>query len=114
MSAMQPFDGTWRIVEMEVWDRKAFDLLGPAHFTFEKDGFGTLRFIAIEGDLECRFGRRDGKPLVEFSWSGEDENEPTSGRGWAVVDGDVMEGHIFIHRGEESDFTARRGEDVEV
>lgn len=110
MSTAQPFVGTWRIVEMEVWDQDDFDLLGPAHFTVGKGGLGTFRFIAVEGDMDCRFGARDGKPLVEFTWSGYDENDPASGRGWAVVDGDVMTGRIFIHRGDDSAFTAKRGD----
>lgn len=109
MSKGEPFVGTWRIVEMEVWDQDAFDLLGPAHFTFGKDGLGSLQFIAVVGDMDCRFGERDGKPAVEFSWLGSDENDPASGRGWAVVDGDVMTGRIFFHRGDDSSFTARRG-----
>ncbi len=99
MSTAQAFAGTWRIVEMEVWDEDAFDLLGPAHFTFGKNGLGNFRFIAVEGDLDCRFGERDGKALVEFSWSGYDENDPAGGRGWGIVDGDVMRGRIYIHCG---------------
>jgi hypothetical protein len=102
--------GTWRIAEMEVWDRDAFNLVGPAHFTFEKNALGSFRFIAVEGDMDCRFSERDGQPLVEFSWVGADENDPASGRGWAVVEGDVMTGRIFIHRGDDSAFTAARGD----
>ncbi|MBI1851779.1 MAG: hypothetical protein HYR85_15675 [Planctomycetes bacterium] len=110
----QCFIGTWRIVEMETWDADAFDLAGPAHFTFAKDGFGRFRFIAVEGDMDCRFVERDGKPFVEFSWSGNDESDAASGRGWATVDGDAMTGRIFIHDGDDSAFTAKRGGDVEV
>jgi hypothetical protein len=100
--------GTWRITEMEVWDQDAFELLGPAHFTFEKNGLGNFRFIAVEGDMDCRFSDKDGKPLVEFSWNGADENDPACGRGWAVVDGDTMAGRIYIHRGDDSAFVAKR------
>jgi hypothetical protein len=157
-----PFVGTWRIRTMEVWSEDAFDLLGPAHFTFQADGFGTFRFIAVEGDMDCRFGERDGKPLVEFSeavnewsrrteaereargqgarsawprratsdeqrsprasqpaecsrpfvhslsWEGGDDGDPMTGRGWAVVDGEVLCGHIFLHCGDDSAFTATR------
>jgi hypothetical protein len=104
------FLGAWRITEMEVWDQDAFDLLGPAHFTFEQDALGNFRFIAVEGDMDCRFGNREDKPLVEFSWNGADENDPACGRGWAVVDGDKMTGRIFLHRGDDSAFTAKRKE----
>src|SRR2546428_493675 len=102
------FLGTWRIVEMEVWDQAAFDDLGPAHFTFGEESLGNFRFIAVEGGMDCRFGDKDGKPLVEFSWTGVDDNDSASGRGWAVIDGDKMTGRIFIHCGDDSAFTAER------
>lgn len=108
MNAGKPFLGTWRIVEMEMWDQEAFDLLGPAHFTFREDELGDFRFIAVEGGLDCRYGERDGDPLAEFSWSGCDDNDQASGRGWAIVDGDVLTGRIFIHCGDDSAFTAQR------
>ncbi len=100
--------GTWRISEMAVWDQDALDLLGPAHFIFDEDALGSFRFIAVEGDMDCRFGKKNGKPLVEFSWTGADDNDPACGRGWAVIDGDLMTGRIFIHRGDDSAFTAKR------
>ncbi len=106
------FSGTWRITEMEVWNQDAFDLLGPAHFSFEDDALGNFRFIAVEGDMDCRFSKKDNKPLVEFSWNGGDENEPTCGRGWAIVDGDTLTGRIFIHRGDDSAFKAERQSDA--
>lgn len=59
--------------------------------------------------MDCRFGTRDGIPLVEFSWDGQDENDPASGRGWAVVEGEAMEGRIFLHLGDDSSFRAVRG-----
>jgi hypothetical protein len=109
MKTEEAFRGTWTITEMEVWDRDAFELLGPAFFEFEGKGSGRFRFIAVEGWMDCRFGTRDGKPLVEFSWDGQDENHPASGRGWAVVEGEAMEGRIFLHLGDDSSFRALRG-----
>lgn len=111
MSKSAPFVGTWRIVEMEMWDRDAFELLGPAHFTFERNGLGGFRFIAVEGGTDCRFGERDGKPLVEFTWLGRDELDDASGRGWAVLEGDAITGRIFFHGGDDSAFTAKRAGD---
>lgn len=93
---------------MEAWDRDAIELLGMAHFTFEKDGLGVFCFIAVEGQMDCRFGARDRKPLVEFSWDGHDEADPASGRGWAVLDGDALTGRIYIRLGDDSAFTAVR------
>ena len=109
MKTEEAFRGTWTITEMEVWDRDAFELLGPAFFEFDGKGAGRFRFIAVEGWMDCRFGTRDGEPLVEFSWDGQDENDPASGRGWAVVVGEAMEGRIFLHLGDDSSFRAVRG-----
>lgn len=112
MSKSNPFLGKWRIIEMELWDRADFDSVEPAHFTFEKSGLGDFQFIAVQGGMDCRFGERDGKPLVEFSWLGCDELDPASGRGWAVLDGDTITGRIFFHTGDDSAFTAKRDGEI--
>jgi hypothetical protein len=50
---------------------------------------------------------RDGRTGVEFSWDGDDEGDQVSGRGWAVlVDDATLEGHLFIHMGDDSGFRA--------
>ena len=46
--------GSWRIVEMDLWDRDAIDLVGPAFIDLGTDGTGTFRFIAVEGYLDSR------------------------------------------------------------
>ncbi len=76
--------GAWRIVEMDLWDSEAIDLLGPGFIQFGADQTGHFRFIAVEGWMDCRNGRRDGRPCVEFTWEGNDESDPASGRGWAA------------------------------
>jgi hypothetical protein len=38
------------------------DLLGPAHFTLERDGLGRLGFLAIEAGLDYRVGKRTAAP----------------------------------------------------
>ena len=101
------FQGTWRIVETDLWDEDTLDLSGPAHITFDADGGGALAMIAIQADLDCRF---EGK-RVEFSWMGDDDGTPTAGRGWAKLTGNgSLEGRIFIHRGDETEFKARQKE----
>jgi hypothetical protein len=50
------FAGRWGITEMDEWDE--IDPLGSTHITFSgKDG-GELVFIAIEADLDVRYGAR--------------------------------------------------------
>jgi hypothetical protein len=105
MKTPKKFLGTWRIVETEMWDRDALDLVVPAHLDFIADGLGHFRMIAVEGGLDCRFeGNR-----VEFSWIGDDEGDPRNGRGWAEIGDDgVMHGRIYFHQGDDSSFVAKR------
>ena len=103
-----PIVGTWRIVEMELWDRDAFELEGPAHITFEKDGTGEFNLIAVRGWIDARFVTRDGHEAVEFSWEGNDECDPATGRGWAALAGECLEGRLFFHMGDDSAFSAER------
>ena len=81
------FKGRWRIVEMEMWDPEALDLVVPAHITLELDGLGSLEFIAVSADVDYRLVGRNGKDAIEFSWEGEQEFERCSGRGWATLEG---------------------------
>ena len=100
-------DGRWRIVEMEVWDREAIDLLGPASIEIGPDNEGSFRFIAVEASMDVRQSDRDGLRGVEFTWEGHDEGDPTSGRGWAAAAPDgTLTGRIFIHLGDDSSFLA--------
>jgi len=105
MRTPKKFAGKWRIVESELWDRDALDLVVPAHITFDAEGLGQFAMIAVTGGIDCRF---DGD-LVEFSWIGDDEGDPTSGRGWAeITKAGTLEGHIYFHQGDESSFVAKR------
>lgn len=103
--------GKWRITEMDMWDQVAFDLLGPAFFSFDGKRSGNFRFIAVEGWMDCRYETQDGKPFVEFTWDGNDECDPASGRGWVRLEGDgTLSGHVFFHQGDDSGFKAIRAE----
>ena len=100
--------GTWRITGMEAWDADYFDMEAPAHITIRDDLTGAFQFGLVQGDIDARVGVVDGVARVEFSWSGVDENEPVSGRGWLDMTGDQAEGRMFIHLGDDSAFTAIR------
>ena len=58
-------DGRWRIVEMDLWDRDAIDLVGPAFIEITADGRGSFRFIAVEGFIDARHVDLDGCPAAE-------------------------------------------------
>jgi hypothetical protein len=100
--------GRWRIVWMENWDQDFVDEEVEGFFEFDRDGSGEFQFGYVSGQVDYREVEQDGKPGVEFSWEGNDEMDPAQGRGWAVLDGDGIEGRIFFHRGDESAFEAVR------
>jgi hypothetical protein len=106
-SFARAFAGRWRITEMDQWDE--IDLLGSAHITFTGNDGGELVFLALEADLDVRYGTRDGAACAEFSWDGSDDGSPASGRGWAALGtaGRLL-GHLFIHKGDASGCVAER------
>lgn len=104
----QAFVGNWRITEMEAWDADYFDMEVPAHITVRKDLTGEFQFGLVLGELDGRVEAMDGFSRLEFSWSGFDENDPVSGRGWLQINGDQAEGRIFIHLSDDSALKAER------
>ena len=106
-SFARAFAGLWRITEMDEWDE--VDLLGSAHIAFTGRDGGKLEFLAIEADLDVRYGSRDGAACAEFSWEGFDDDTAVNGRGWAALGtAGRLVGHIFIHKGDDSGFVAER------
>ena len=99
-----PFNGRWRIVEMEQWDRDFIDLEGPGYIGFSKGGNGEFHFGAVHGELDYRVEEFREESRVEFSWLGNDEMDPVSGRGWAVLRGGEIHGHLYFHLGDDSSF----------
>jgi hypothetical protein len=107
------FSGTWRITETELWDAEALDTMQPAFIRFDDEMIGSLGMIVIQAGLDCRFGERDGKPLVELTFEGDDDGHPCTGRAWAEIESDgKLRGRIYIHLGDDSEFVAERGEDA--
>jgi hypothetical protein len=100
--------GIWRITGMEVWDADYFDMEVAAHVTIRNDLTGEFQFGLVQGDIDARVADIGGVARVEFSWSGADENDPISGRGWMDVTSDQARGRIFIHLGDDSAFTSVR------
>lgn len=106
--------GLWRIVDMDLWDRDAVDLVEPGFVEFAGDGTGQFGFVAVRGSIDCHGTGRDNHTHVEFTWDGSDEGDPVSGRGWAVlVDDTTLEGHLYFHLGDDSGFRAKRFTDAD-
>ena len=105
--------GVWRVVEMDLWDIDAIDLMEPAFVAFEGDGDGGLQFVAVQGQLDWRTSAQGQGDRVEFTWEGDDDGDRVSGRGWAEVDEDgSLRGHIYFHLGDDSGFRAIRESDT--
>jgi hypothetical protein len=103
-----PFLGRWRITWMEQWDQDFVDEEEEGYFEFDKQNLGQFHFGYVHGHMDYRLTTRDEKPALEFSWEGNDEMDPVSGRGWVVADGDRIEGELYIHGGDSSAFRATR------
>ena len=105
-----PFLGRWHIVSMSMWDEDYFNEEVQAFIEFDDKGGDSFQFGYVQGIIDYREGLRDGQPAVEFSWAGGDgaDGTPLTGRGWAILRGDELDGMIFIHQGDESEFEAER------
>jgi hypothetical protein len=98
--------GKWRITWMEMWKPDYVDDEVEGFFKFDSDETGKFQFYCVKGVIDYREVMREGKPPVEFSWDGHDGEVLASGRGWAIIDGDSMEGRVFIHLNLDSAFMA--------
>jgi len=102
------YSGRWRIVEMDNWDMDYVDMVGPGHITIAKRGHSEMKFGAVNCDLDCGVENFAGSERLEFSFLGMDEGDEDSGRGWAMLGGKILKGHIYFHHGDESGFVAKK------
>lgn len=100
--------GKWRITHMDEWDQDFVDLVVPGHIRIRRDGSGSFQFGAVQGEMDCRLEKSADNTILGFSWDGSDECDQASGRGWITVNGKRMEGRIFFHLGDDSNFTAEK------
>ena len=97
MEIEKQYLGKWTIHSMEVWEEDFIDFNGPAVFAVEENGTGYFEFGAVETEIDCRVESIGEVERLEFSFEGEDEGDPVSGRGWAKVDGSEMNGRIHAY-----------------
>ncbi len=62
----------------------------------------TLKPISEKPRMDWRKTEREAETAIEFSFEGVKEMEPCSGRAWAVITGNTLDGIIFFHHGDES------------
>jgi hypothetical protein len=96
--------GKWRIVEMPDYQSDFPDMVESAYILFDKSR-GEFAFGCVTGEIH---GTASGN-AVEFTWSGSDEMDETSGEGWAQLREDgALEGQISFLQGDEANFIAHR------
>lgn len=100
------FKGTWRITWMSGWDQDYVELDGPARITFDSSRSGSLRFGALQAQMDCRAAPHMAR--IEFTWHGFDEGDEVFGRGHADVVNGELHGYIHTHLGDDSAFRASR------
>ena len=104
-SVPEQFAGRWQVVETDLVLLHGLDGIACGQITFWPWGDGVLRLGEVEGDLDCRVD----DDRLEFSWLGTFRGEPAGGRGFAeVTASDRLEGRIYFHKADESDFVAVR------
>jgi hypothetical protein len=84
-----PYRGTWRIIEMEHWDKASIDLMVPGYITFREDHRGEFQFGAVHGDFHYRIAPYHDTERLEFAWEGADED------GRSLRTGNCREGSTF-------------------
>ncbi|MDD2580846.1 MAG: hypothetical protein PHR66_02515 [Desulfuromonadaceae bacterium] len=94
-------DGLYEIVEMELWDKDAIDLVEPGYIHI-RGKKGKLHFICVDGQMEIQ----KSKDRYLFTWEGNDECDPASGYGNYTCSNDTLTGRIYIHGSDDSSFVA--------
>jgi hypothetical protein len=102
--------GRWSVVSMSMWDDDYINEEVPGFFDFGERNLGSFHFGYVQGETDYRLTQRDGKPAVEFSFMGFDAGggDECSGRGWMVLEGDMLSGMFFFHCGDESEIDLKR------
>ncbi len=101
--------GRWRLTKMSNWDNEFMDEESPAFCHIDDDGRGEFHFGYVWCQLDWVVEDQKTMPGVAFTFEGNDEMHPTTGRGWAALQADgTLMGHIFFHQGDDSEFWAKR------
>jgi hypothetical protein len=99
-------NGRWRIVEMELWDQDFVDAEVEGFIKFNEDGMGEFQFGYVHRVIDGIYSTAGKVKNVNFSWQGNDEMDPASGRGTATIKDGKLNGHIYFHQGNYSEFIA--------
>lgn len=96
--------GCWRIVWMSEWDQDYVDLEVPGYITLAATGLGNFQFGLVTGEIDWKFQGQQ----IHFAWTGSCEGDDMSGCGQAEIVGNELQGHLYIHLGDDFAFRAVR------
>jgi len=104
----QDLIGRWRLVRMSNWDNEFMDEESPAFIEFEPNRAGEFHFGYVHCRIDWRPEQLPSGPGAAFTFDGNDEMDPTQGRGWVAmqIDG-TLKGHLYFHQGDDSAFWAK-------
>ena len=103
------YEGMGHITAMEMWDEDSLTREVQAFIRIKRDGGGEFQFGLVSGRIDGEVVKTDGGERFEFTWGGNDECDPASGRGGLERTAqNGREGEIKIHQGDGSALTAKR------
>ena len=106
MKILKKYVGTWRLVEMSAWDNEYIDEIVPGRILIKNDATGEFQFGCVQGVMDCSIDVIGEQQCLGFTWEGQDDAHPVSGRGWLVVTGEEMTGKLCFHYGGTSGLKA--------
>ena len=105
------YEGIWHITEMDKWDEDYFNMEVQAYIRVGSNGIGDFQFGLVSGGIDGEIVKMGNAERFEFTWEGQDENDPALGSGWLKLSGDdKVKGRIKLHLGDSSGFLAVRTE----
>jgi len=106
---MKEYVGTWRITEMEEWDKQYIDMEIKAYIQIDKKGYGSFQFAVVSGSINGEMDEFGGEKRFAFTREENEEYDQVSGSGWLkLVKKNELIGRIKFHSGDSSLFKARR------
>lgn len=106
------YEGIWHIVEMDMWDEDYCNMEAQAFIRVGSNGIGNFQFGLVSGGIDGEVVKTGNVERFDFTWDGQDENDPALGSGWLKLSGnDKLKGRIKFHLGDSSEFLAVRAVD---
>ena len=76
------------------------DQFDPAIIEFKRGGEGAFNFLAVEAEIDWDTDEPEDYGRIDFIWTGFDDGTEEFGRGWAVCDGQELNGEIIFFKGD--------------